>query len=138
MINDIISDLLTRIRNSLKVYAPIVCVPITRLSFSILLILKTQKFINNFKIIKINGISIFLIDLKYIKNNTQSKILKLIRISKLSLRRYINYLKIKPSNLLFTPFNSLGFFIISTSKGIMTHTKAKTLKLGGEILFFIQ
>ena len=37
----------------------------------------------------------------------------------------------------FLPASDMGFIIISTSKGLMTHDKAKERKLGGVLIGFV-
>jgi small subunit ribosomal protein S8 len=37
----------------------------------------------------------------------------------------------------FLPAKGLGFLIVSTPKGLMTHIKAKELKLGGRLIAFV-
>nr|AIA61216.1 ribosomal protein S8 [Cyanidiaceae sp. MX-AZ01] len=53
------------------------------------------------------------------------RIQRIWRVSKPGLRVYSSYKRFP---------KVLGVLIISTSKGVMTHHKAKALKIGGEIL----
>jgi small subunit ribosomal protein S8 len=66
--------------------------------------------------------------LKYSADNRTSVIKELKRISRPGLRVYVNKSEI-PRVL-----GGLGMSIISTSKGIMTGSKAREVGVGGEIL----
>ena len=131
MVTDTISDLLTRIRNAYKVNHRIVKVYNTKMSKSIIHILKDHNFIENFQIIKENQYSCILIYLKYIGKPSKPVISYIQRISKPGLRVYIK------SKNLPKVLDGLGIAIISTSKGILTNLQAKKLKIGGEILCHI-
>ena len=125
MVNDIISDFLTKMRNAINAKHHLVEVPLTNITKSIAQILKEEGFLNDFKILKKN---ILVLSLKYSEKNKQPIISTIQRISKPGLRNYVNNKNIP--NVL----GNLGISIISTSKGLMTNSQAKTLKIGGEIL----
>ena len=125
MVNDIISDFLTKMRNAINAKHHLVEVPSTKITISIAEILKEEGFLNDFKILKKN---ILVLSLKYSEKNRQPIISTIERISKPGLRNYVNNKNIP--NVL----GNLGISIISTSKGLMTNSQAKTLKIGGEIL----
>lgn len=131
MVSDNVSDILTRIRNSILVRHRIVEIPATKTSFAILNILKEEGFIENFEIYTKTVTKYFLLYLKYFDHKSKPVISKMKRISKPGLRIYKN------SKTLPFILNNLGFAIISTSKGIMTNHKAKNLGIGGEILCYI-
>ena len=131
MVNDTISDILTRIRNANKVKHQIVLLPATKMSLALTTILKEEGFINDFNTFSENNKNYLLLSLKYIGKARKPVISKLERISKPGLRVYTN-VKTLPIVL-----NNLGIAIISTSKGVMTNLKAKELGIGGEILCYI-
>jgi len=133
LINDSISDMLTRIRNASLAKKSNVSIPFTRLNQELAQILEKEGFIQSFQL------SIFpegdiVIRLKYssktlYKGKTkESCITNLRRISKPGLRIYANYREI-PRIL-----DGTGIVIISTSSGIMTDRDARSRKLGGELL----
>jgi len=128
MINDTISDLLTRIRNANNAKHHIVEVPSTKMTKSIIKILKEEGYIIDFEFLNEGNKSSIIILLKYIGKEKKSVITKLERISKPGIRVYINSKNIP--NIL----GKLGIGIISTSEGIMTTKEAKNLKIGGEFL----
>lgn len=129
MINDPIADLLTRIRNANQRKHKTVSIPYSKVKNQIVKILKEEGYIIDFKL-EGNGVEKqIVIFLKY-KGN-QKVITGLKRISKPGLRVYSDVEKL-PRVL-----NGFGVGIISTSKGIMTDTKAREAKLGGEVMAFI-
>jgi|TARA_B110000967_G_C18569359_1_gene404063 small subunit ribosomal protein S8 len=127
MVNDTISDMLTRIRNANNAQHYLVEIPSTKMTQSIANILKEEGFIMDFQIIQENFHTI-LISLKYVGKKRKPVITSLERISKPGLRIY------KSSKEIPVVLGNLGISILSTSKGIMTGKTAKSLKLGGEIL----
>ena len=131
MVNDTISDMLTRIRNANMVKHQIVQIPMTKMSLAISKILKEEGFIEDFETYIENNKNYILISLKYIGKSRKSVICKIQRVSKPGLRIYSNSKKL-PKVL-----NNLGIAIISTSKGVMTNLKAKELGIGGEVLCYI-
>lgn len=131
MVTDNIADMLTRIRNANMVKHQIVEIPATKMSKAIAKILKEEGFIENFEIYSENLYHYLLISLKYKGQARERVINKINRISKPGLRIYVNSQKL-PSVL-----NGLGVAILSTSKGVMTNTKAKELGIGGEVLCYI-
>jgi len=126
MVNDIISDMLTKIRNANSAKHELVEIPRTRITESITQILKEEGLINDFKIN--NETNSIILLLKFKGQNRKPVIQKLERISKPGLRIYENKKKISKK------VRSFMIFIVSTSKGIMTDQKAKFLNIGGEIL----
>ena len=70
----------------------------------------------------------FKIALKYNPSTKQPAIVKIQRISKPGLRKYVG------ANEMPRVLNGLGIAIVSTSKGIMTDKEARTAHIGGEVL----
>ena len=131
MVNDPISDMLTRIRNANMVKHQIVQIPSTKMSLAITEILKAEGYVEDFEQYSENNKNYLLISLKYIGKSRQPVICKLERVSKPGLRVYSS------SKELPKVLNNLGIAIVSTSKGVMTNLKAKELGIGGEILCYI-
>ena len=126
--SDPIADFLTRIRNGLAAKKRWVDIPSSLLKKRISLVLKEEKFINDFFFITSNGnketIRIFL---KY-DYNGDPVIENIKRVSKPGLRVYVGAGE-APRVL-----DGLGISIISTSKGVLSSKKAKQLGVGGELL----
>lgn len=131
MVTDTISDTLTRIRNANLVKHQIVQIPATKMALAIILILKDEGFIKDFKEYDEGCFKYLLIFLKYKGKLRQPIISKIKRISKPGSRVYAD------SKNLPKVLGDLGIAIISTSKGVMTNLKARKLGIGGEILFYI-
>ena len=131
MVNDTISDMLTRIRNANMVKHQIVQISASRMSVAIAQILKEEGFIEEFESYEENQKKYLLISLKYIGKTRKPVICKIKRVSKPGLRVYSN------SKNLPRVLDDLGIAIISTSKGVMTNIKARELGIGGEVLCHI-
>lgn len=131
MVNDTISDMLTRLRNANLAKHQIVEVPSTKMTRNIATILLEEGFIQNFEEIGENFNAQLLLSLKYKGKNRQSVITALRRVSKPGLRVYANRKEL-PRVL-----GGLGIAIISTSHGVMTDSKARHQGLGGEVLCYI-
>nr|QUS63921.1 ribosomal protein S8 [Haslea silbo] len=131
VVNDTISDMLTRIRNANMIKHQIVQIPSTKMSRSIAEILKQEGYIADFESYIEDNKNYLLLSLKYVGKSRVSVISKLKRVSKPGLRVYSN------SKQLPRVLNDLGIAILSTSKGVMTNTKARELGIGGEVLCYI-
>lgn len=131
MVNDTISDMLTRIRNANMIRHQIVQIPSTKISLAITEILKEEGYIEDFETYNENNRKYILLSLKYIGKSRNPVISKIQRVSKPGLRVYSN------AQQLPKVLGNLGIAIISTSKGVMTNLKAKELGIGGEVLCYI-
>ncbi len=128
---DPISDLFTRIRNSLKEKHESVMVPYSKNKFIILKILESHGFIKNFYIQDESLVQKYIkINLKYTKSGKQV-ISELKRVSKSSKRVYVKKCEI-PKVL-----SGFGLSIVSTSKGIMSGKDARLKNVGGELMGII-
>lgn len=128
-VTDPIADLLTRIRNAVKANKRKVEMPASKMKVRIAEILKEQKFIVDFVVVPDNKQNVLQIALRY--TNGIPAISGLKKISTPGLRKYA------PSDELPRVLNGYGIAIISTSKGIMTDKKARSEKVGGEVLCYI-
>jgi small subunit ribosomal protein S8 len=134
MVNDTISDMLTRIRNANLAYKTSVSLSKTKVHEKICQILEQEGFIEKFYISETKPNEL-IVDLKYQKTTVASSgglgkpsITNLKRISKPGLRIYTNSREI-PKVL-----GGMGILILSTSRGLMTDRQARQSRLGGEIL----
>ena len=123
---DPISNMLSSINNTQKNKKQSLTVPFSNLKLEILEKLKQEKYIKDYSKKEIEKKQYIKIDLLYV--NGENKITHLKRISKPSLRRYVNHRQI-PRIL-----NGIGEVIISTSQGILTGKEAKKKNLGGELI----
>ena len=127
--NDLISDVLTMIRNAVMAKKETTDVPASGTVKAIVDILKKENYIDNFKLIEDKKQGMIRIYLKYLHG--KSAIINLKRISTPGLRVYVKHTKI-PSVL-----RGRGLVIISTPKGIISGVQAKEEKLGGEIIGYV-
>lgn len=128
--NDIISDMLTRIRNALAMKYTKVEVLGSKMTKEIATILTNEGYIEGFEAVKDGAAEKLIINLKY-GAKKEKVITGLKRISKPGLRVYVK------ANEVPKVLNGLGIAIVSTSKGIMTDKEARKENLGGEILAYI-
>lgn len=124
---DPIADLLTRIRNAAKEKHEKLEVPASRLKANVVRVLKEEGYIKNFRLVREDGRPMIKIFLKYTDAGA-SVIQGIRRLSRPGLRRYAGYEAIP------RPLSGAGIAIISTSKGVISGQKARTQKLGGELL----
>ena len=126
---DPIADYLTRLRNAIKAKHRVVELPASNLKKEMTKVLFEKGFIQNFKFEDTeNNQGKIKIALKYNPVTRQSAIVKLTRISKPGLRKYVD------TNNLPRVLNGLGIAILSTSKGVITDKEARELNVGGEVL----
>lgn len=130
MLADPISDMLTRIRNANALRYESVSMPSSKMKKEIATILKDEGFITDFKITGDKVKKELTITLKY--GPKQERVISgLKKISKPGLR------VTSDSDHLPRVLKGLGIAIISTSKGVMTDSKARALGVGGEVLAYI-
>ncbi len=125
-LNDPLGDMLTRIRNAQQRRRPKVVSPASNLRARVLDVLAEEGFIRGYTRVDHKGASELEIELKY--NNGQPAIREIERVSKPGRRVY------SPMRDLPTVANGLGVAILSTPKGVMSDTRAREEKVGGEIL----
>jgi len=127
---DPIADMFTRIRNALMAKHDKVNIPLSKIKVEIALILKTQGYIRNYKLIKNRKKSFINIYLRY-DSDRISAIHGIKRISKPGNRVYIGRTEI-PKVL-----SGLGIALISTSQGLLTDNACRKEGIGGESIGFV-
>ena len=125
--SDPIADFLTRIRNAHMAMKTSVDMPSSNLKIRILYILKEEKFIRDYFLIKDTKQNVLRIFLKYDDDNNPV-IQGLKKVSTPGCRRYV------ASDKMPRVLNGMGISIISTSKGVVSNKKAIALNVGGEVL----
>ena len=126
MMTDPISDMLTRIRNSLAVKKPELVLPYSKIKHEIAKILKNEGYISDVEKVE-DKFSNLRIVLTY-KEDGLPAIAHIQRSSKPGRRVYVSRDEI-PYIL-----NDLGIAILSTSHGVMSNKQARRAKVGGEII----
>lgn len=126
---DPISDFLTRIRNAAAAGKEEVFAPFSQMKAEISRILQEEGYIWNYEVNTEGTHPRLKLKLKY--EGRSPVIRHLERVSRPGLRKYISCGEI-PRVL-----GGLGISIVSTSRGVMSGSKARKAKVGGELLALI-
>lgn len=129
MMTDPIADMLTRIRNAVRVERPFVDIPASRVKRGIAEVLKREGFIWDYEVVQEeeSPIAMLRLELKYGPNGEQI-IQSIRRRSKPGRRLYSRSRELRPV------LGGLGISIISSSQGVISDREARNKNLGGEIL----
>lgn len=127
MWSDPIADMLTRIRNGVRVRAREVRVPASKIKKGIATVLQQEGYIASFDVIDDGKQGLLRILLKYGPQG-EEVISAIERVSKPGCRRYSRVDEL-PKVL-----GGLGIAIVSTSRGIKSDRQCREEKLGGELL----
>ena len=127
---DPLADMLTRIRNACKAKHKKVDMPSSKMKKKIAGILLENGFIQNFVEVEDNKQNLLRIFLKYDHEN-KNLISGLSRISRSGLRIYAGGKEVNQMT------KSVGITVLSTSRGVLTHHRAREAKVGGEVLLKI-
>ncbi|MGB3618683.1 MAG: 30S ribosomal protein S8 [Catalinimonas sp.] len=128
MLSDPIADYLTRIRNAAKARHRIVEIPASNLKKEITKLLFDKGYIQNYKFEDEGPQGNIKIALKYDPATKQPAFVKIERISKPGLRKYVS------AQQLPRVLNGLGIAVLSTSRGVITDKEARSMHVGGEVL----
>jgi small subunit ribosomal protein S8 len=128
-ITDAIADMLTRIRNAGTAGHATVTIPSSNIKKAIAQILLDEGYISRFESAEDSKQGTIKVTLKYSARKSVIKGIK--RISKPGLRVYVD------KENLPKVLGGLGVAIVSTSQGIMTDKKARTLGVGGEVIAYV-
>ncbi|GAB6164807.1 30S ribosomal protein S8 [Thermostilla marina] len=127
MMTDPIADMLTRIRNAVRVERPYVDMPASKVKKGLAEVLKREGYIWDWEEVDAQPAKLLRIHLKYGPNGEQV-IRHLRRISKPGRRVYSRATQLKPV------LNGLGICILSTSRGVLSDREARQRNIGGEVL----
>jgi small subunit ribosomal protein S8 len=127
MMTDPISDMLTRIRNAVRVERPSVDMPLSKVKRGVADVLKREGYIWEWQEVEGEPVKQLRIELKYGPNGEQV-IQHIKRVSKPGRRVYSSARDLRPL------LNGLGIRIISTSRGVVSDREARQRNLGGEVL----
>jgi len=127
MMTDPIADMLTRIRNAVRIEHAQVEMPISKLKRGMADVLKREGYIWNWTEVEEKPVSRLRIELKYGPNG-ERLIQHIRRVSKPGRRVYRGSAGLRPV------LNGLGISIVSTSRGVLSDREARQKKLGGEVL----
>lgn len=127
MMTDPIADMLTRIRNAVRVERPHVEMPLSKVKKGLAEVLKREGYIWDFAEVEVEKFPQLRLELKYGPNG-ERVIRHIRRISKPGRRIYNRATELRPI------LNGLGISIISTSRGVISDREARQRNLGGEVL----
>lgn len=124
--NDLLSDMVARIKNGQKARLAQVRCRFSSLSGNVLEVLKKEGYIRDWRVVEEGNKKDIEVDLKYHEGEPVIKQIK--RVSKPGRRTYGAIKKLPKF------FNGLGIAILSTSKGVMSDFEARHAGVGGEVL----
>jgi small subunit ribosomal protein S8 len=129
MMTDPIADMLTRIRNAVRIEHPQVNMPLSKVKRGLAEVLKREGYIWDWQEELEDGAprKRLMLQLKYGPNG-ERVIRHIRRVSKPGRRVY------RPADRLRPVLNGLGISIISTSRGVISDREARQRNLGGEVL----
>jgi small subunit ribosomal protein S8 len=127
MMTDPIADMLTRIRNAVRVERPFVDMPMSKVKCGVADVLKREGYIWDWQQVEDRPVDHLRIELKYGPNG-ERVIQHLQRVSRPGRRVYSKSRELRPI------LNGLGITIISTSRGVVSDREARKRNLGGEVL----
>lgn len=125
--NDPLGDMLARIRNAAMRSKSTVRSPSSKLRLRVLDVLQDEGFIRGYEVID-NGDKKPEVEISLKYHEGEPAIREMKRISKPGRRTYSNVGAMPQVR------NGLGVAIVSTSKGVMSDTKARAANVGGEVL----
>ncbi len=123
---DQIADLITRIRNAVRVSKNEILVPTSKLKAGIVEVLAKNGYISGFEVVE--GSPRGMLKIVINESGMNAKINEIDKVSKPGRRVYSS------ADDIPTIKSGRGMVIVSTSKGLMTGREAKKNRLGGEIL----
>jgi len=127
MMTDPIADMLTRIRNAVRVENSHVDMPLSKVKRGLAEVLKREGYIWDWEEMERRPANQLRLHLKYGPNG-ERVIRRIRRVSKPGRRVYSGAATLKPV------LGGLGISIVSTSRGVISDREARQRKLGGEVL----
>jgi len=127
MVNDLVSDALTRIRNASMRKLEVTTLLYSGLVESVVKIFQDKGYVESFSIIEDGNKKFIKVILKY-DDNGNSVISELKKISKPGRRVY------KPADEIKKFKNGYGTIVVSTSKGVLSNNDAHQAGVGGEVI----
>ena len=125
--SDPLGDMLTRIRNGQSARKSVVSSPSSRFRTNVLEVLKREGYIRNYSSVDVRpGIKELQIELKY--HDGMPVISEIQRVSRPGRRVYYGIRDLP------RVYNGLGIAILSTPRGVLSDSEARTANVGGEVL----
>ena len=130
MMTDPIADMLTRIRNAVRIERTFLDMPTSNMRRGIAQVLKDEGYDWDFEEIETTPARTLRLLLKYGPNG-ERLISKIDRISRPGRRIYRGYKDLKPV------LGGMGIQVLSTPRGVISDRRARAEKVGGEVLALI-
>ena len=127
MMTDPIADMLTRIRNAVRIERSQVDMPLSKVKRGLAEVLKREGYIWDWEEVEGQPSNQLRLHLKYGPNG-ERVIRRLRRVSRPGRRVYSGVTGLKPV------LGGLGICVISTSRGVISDREARQRRLGGEVL----
>lgn len=127
MMTDPIADMLTQIRNAVRVERSHVEMPASKVKRGLAEVLKREGYIWDWQEVENAPVNSLRIELKYGPNG-ERVIQSIRRVSKPGRRVYSSARDLRPI------LDGLGIQILSTSRGVVSDREARQRNLGGEVL----
>ena len=125
--SDPLGDMLTRIRNGQSARKTVVSSPSSRFRTNVLEVLKREGYIRNYSSVDVRpGIQELKIELKY--HDGMPVISEIQRVSRPGRRVYYGIRDLP------RVYSGLGIAILSTPRGVLSDSEARTANVGGEVL----
>ena len=131
MMTDPIADMLTRIRNAVRIERTILDMPASNMRRGIAQVLKDEGYIWDYEEIETVPARTLRLHMKYGPNG-ERLITQIDRVSKPGCRVYAGYKDLKPV------LGGMGIHVLSTPKGVLSDRRARVEKVGGEVLALVQ
>jgi len=132
---DGVADLIIRIKNALGRKQEIVDAPHSILKEEVVKVLLNHGYLEKKEVLTRGGKKILRMTLKYKRDQygkkAQGAILDLKRISRPGKRIYVDVRRIPRVQ------SGYGLAVLSTSRGVITDSEARQLKIGGEIICYV-
>lgn len=127
VMTDPVADMLTRVRNALRIRRGTVSMPSSRLKVGIASVLKREGFVEDYSVERGKVHPTLTITLKY-GREWEMVINEIQRTSRPGRRRYCSVQEL-PKVL-----NGLGMVVVSTPRGVLSDREARKMHVGGEVL----
>jgi len=127
MINDLVSDSITRIRNAAMRKLDVTTLMHSKLVEAVMVVFQDKGYIESFNVVEDGNKKFIKVVIKY-DNSGKSVITEIKRISKPGRRVYKGKDEVKRFK------NGYGTIVVSTSKGVLSNEEAHKAGVGGELL----
>lgn len=127
MVNDIIADSLTRIRNASMRRLDVAKLLYSKMVEAVMKVFQEKGYIESYKVVEENGKKSINVVLKY-QDNGRPVINEIKRVSKPGRRVYKKCTEIKKFK------NGYGTIVVTTPSGVLSNDEAHAKGVGGEVL----